>query len=147
VDVRDGIVQSPLNLNVDGRFRCTPEYIRDLNKHETSFEVSLVRVALIFWPSFQPSVLSLFFSLFSFKIPPQIKPLGSKLCLTSSQEARWRDYELIFSDGTKSFVAAECWRERPEPSLPYAKYMSCLRDAIDRYEGKLASPFGIRGAG
>jgi hypothetical protein len=74
------------------------------------------------------------------------------LCLTSSQEARWRDYELIFSDGTKSFVAAERWHERPpsaipEPSLPYAQYMSCLRDAIGRYEGKLASPFGIRRAG
>jgi hypothetical protein len=72
------------------------------------------------------------------------------LCLTSSQEARWRDYELIFSDGTKGFVAAERWRERknggatpfafPEPSLPYAQYMSCLRDAIGRYERELASP-------
>ena len=72
--------------------------------------------------------------------------------MTSSQEARWRDYELIFSDGTKSFVAAERRRERPpfgipEPSLPYAKYMSCVRDAIGRYEREVASPFGIRGAG
>jgi hypothetical protein len=74
------------------------------------------------------------------------------LCLTSSQEARWRDYELIFSDGTKSFVAAQHLREQPpfaipEPSLPYALYMSCLRDAIGRYERELASRFGIRGAG
>jgi hypothetical protein len=71
------------------------------------------------------------------------------LCLTSTQEARWRDYELIFSDGTKSFVAAERWRKFaiPEPSLPYAQYMSCLRDAIGRYERELTPPFGIRGAG
>jgi hypothetical protein len=74
------------------------------------------------------------------------------LCLTSSQEARWRDYELIFSNGTKSFVAAQRWRKPApfaisEPSLPYAQYMSCLRDAIDRYERELASPSGFGRAG
>ena len=78
------------------------------------------------------------------------------MCLTSLQEARWRDYQLIFSDGTKNFVAVERWRERqnggaspidfPKPSLPYAQYMLCLRDAVGRYERELASAVGSGGA-
>jgi hypothetical protein len=78
VDVRDGIVQSPYCffdlLNVDNRFQCIPEYISHVNKHETSFEVSLVQVALIFFASL-PTLRSFPFFLFVLlqNPPPQNK--------------------------------------------------------------------------
>jgi hypothetical protein len=102
-------------------------------------------MALLFFASL-PTLRSFSFSLFSNNPPAPKNPIASELCLTSPQEARWRDYVLIFSDGTKAFVAAERWRGRPlftsaEPSLPYAQYMSCLKDAIGRYERDLASLF------